>query len=267
MTAFPPCALIDLDLSDGWLTVWFNSPENRNALNATLITEFMAVLAAVKTNRTIRGITLRGRGGNFCSGGDVKAFRAGPSRTAPHAELVALNRAAGDMFDRLLSMPQVVIACVEGAAIAGGLGLMCCADIIIVTQDAKFALTETMIGIVPAQIAPIVVARTGLPVARRLMLTGIQFSGAETPEWNLSDIVVATAADFDSEIDRIKDGVMRCAPGAIGVTKEILLATPHMTREEQKDFAAHKFADCILSREGKEGLASFFDKRKPNWNP
>lgn len=262
----PKTTKIITEIDKGWLTLWFNSPDNRNALSETLTAEFTAVLKAVKNERSIRGITLRGKGGIFCSGGDLKSFSSGQTGGAAKAHFKTMNRSAGDMFDLLMSMPQLVIAYVEGAAIAGGLGLMCCADIIIVTEDAKFALTETMIGIAPAQIAPIIVGRVGLPTARRLMLTGARFTGKDTPNYNLSDYVVSGADDFAKLEAEIKKGVMKCAPAANGITKEILLATPHLDREGQKDFAAQKFAECITSEEGREGIASFIEKRKPNWS-
>ncbi len=265
MAQLPETTKIMNELDGGWLTIWLNSPENRNALSETLTADLTNTLLAVKDDRSVRGITLRGKGGIFCAGGDLKSFNAGQSAGAAKDMFYAMNRKAGDMFDLIMSMPQVVIAYVEGAAIAGGLGLMCCADVIVVNADAKFALTETMIGIAPAQIAPIVVARAGLPKARRLMLTGARFLGAQTPDYNLSDFVVASPEEFMAVQADIKKGVIKCAPGAVGVTKEILIATPHLTREQQKDFAAEKFAQCILSEEGREGIASFLEKRKPKW--
>lgn len=265
MTNLPETTKIINELSDGWLTIWFNSPENRNALSEELTADFTKTLEAVKDDRSIRGITLRGKGGIFCAGGDLKSFYAGQSGGAAKDSFAKMNRGAGDMFDLIMAMPQVVVAYVEGAAIAGGLGLMCCADVIVVRDDAKFALTETMIGIAPAQIAPIVVARAGLPNARLIMLTGARFTGAETPKYNLSDFVVEANEAFDELEAGLKKGVMKCAPGAVGITKEILIATPHLSREQQKDFAAEKFAHCIMSDEGREGIASFVEKRKPSW--
>ena len=267
MPNIPATTKVLTEFSDGWLTIWFNSPENRNALSSELTEDFTRILEAVKDDRTVRGITIRGKGGIFCAGGDLKSFSAGQSGEATRADFVTMNRGAGDLFDLVMGLPQVVIAYVQGAAIAGGLGLMCCADIIIVDEDAKFSLTETMIGIAPAQITPIIVGRTGLPKARQLMLTGARFTGEATPDYNLSDYVVPNEAAFKEIEARIQKGVLKCAPGAIGVTKEILMATPHLTREGQKDFAAEKFADCIMSDEGKEGIASFIEKRKPSWAP
>ena len=264
MTELPDTEKIITELNKGWLTIWFNSPENRNALSAQLTAEFTSILETIMDDRSVRGVTIRGKGGVFCAGGDLKSFAMGQGE-ADHDHFRDMNRSAGDMFDMVLGLPQVVIAYVEGAAIAGGLGLMCCADIIIVNKDAKFSLTETMIGIAPAQIAPIVVARTGLPKARQLMLTGARFNGEATPDYNLSDYVVDNEEEFQKVETGIRKGVLKCAPGAIGMTKEILMATPHLDREAQKDFAAERFARAILSDEGKEGIASFIQKRKPKW--
>lgn len=253
------------ELDGGWLDIWFNSPENRNALGAQLSEEFTQVLHAVRDDRSVRGITLRGKGGIFCAGGDLKSFGSAQGAAASHADIAKMNRDGGEMFALLQSMPQVVIACVEGAAIAGGLGLMCCADIAIVTKDAKFALTETMLGIVPAQIVPIVTARIGVPAARRLMLTAARFTGDDAKDIGLCDYVADDESGFDPIISEIKAGVMKCAPGAIGITKDILLKSPHLAHEEMMDYAAQGFASALLSDEGKEGITSFIEKRKPSW--
>jgi len=196
----------------------------------------------------------------------LKSFSAGQSGGGnAHASFKKMNYDAGELFDLVMGLPQVVVAYVQGAAIAGGLGLMCCADVIIVEKTAKFSLTETMIGIAPAQIAPIVVSRTGLPIARRIMLTGARFLGEDTQDYNLSDYVVDDEAGYDAVLKTLKTGIYKCAPGAVGMTKEILMATAHLDREGQKQFAAGKFADAITSDEGKEGIASFMEKRKPSW--
>jgi len=166
MTHLPDVDLLDLELDNGWLTLWFNSETNRNALSDQMVA-------------------------------DLKGFSSAITNGASHEEVMELNKSAGYLFAKVNSMPQVVLAYVEGAAIAGGLGLMCCADVITVTDGAKFSLTETMLGIAPAQIAPIVVARIGLPAARRLMLTAARFAGTEALEVGLADYVVQDASEFE----------------------------------------------------------------------
>lgn len=267
MTSLPETTSLLLEQDDGWLTIWFNTPENRNALSQELTAELRAVLGAVRDDRTIRGITLRGKGGVFCAGGDLKGFRANYQGGEQSADDVAASsRAGGEMFDQINEMPQVVVILVEGAAMAGGLGMVCTADVVAVTRDAKFAMTETTLGIPPAQIAPFVVQRLGLSTARRLMLTAARFDGAEAGRLGLADWVVDDAAGLDTVEAEVKAQVRRCAPGANAVTKDIVLATRHLDRNAMLDHAARGFAGCMLSDEGREGVASFLEKRRPSWN-
>ena len=266
MTNLPKTENILLEQDAGWLTIWFNRPDNRNALSKELTTELKEVLNAVRDKKNIRGITLRGKGGVFCAGGDLKGFKnnyQGGSQTVE--DIAAASRQGGQMFDLINELPQVVLILVEGAAIAGGLGMVCCADAVAVTKDARFAMTETAIGIPPAQIAPFVAQRLGLRIARRLMVTASRFDGEEAHRLGLADFVVDDAAGLDQIEADMKKQVRRCAPGATAVTKAIVLATRHLNREQQLDFAAKGFAECMLSDEGREGVASFIEKRKPIW--
>ncbi len=266
MTNLPKTENILLEQEAGWLTIWFNRPDNRNALSKELTTELKEVLNAVRDKKNIRGITLRGKGGVFCAGGDLKGFKnnyQGGSQTVE--DIAAASRQGGQMFDLINELPQVVLILVEGAAIAGGLGMVCCADAVAVTKDARFAMTETAIGIPPAQIAPFVAQRLGLRIARRLMVTASRFDGEEAHRLGLADFVVDDAAGLDQIEADMKKQVRRCAPGANAVTKAIVLATRHLNREQQLDFAAKGFAECMLSDEGREGVASFIEKRKPIW--
>ena len=265
MHNLPDTTKIQTELQSSWLTIWLDSPKNKNAIGDEMIADLMAVMDAVRDDRTIRGITLRGKNGLFCSGGDLKSFNAMQAPGVGHAEVAKMNRGIGDVFIALNEMPQVVICLVEGAAIAGGLGMMCCGDVIIGTEDAKFSLTETMLGIPPAQIAPFVVARVGLPTARRIMLTGARFTGIDAHKYGLLD---ETAVDVDGleEIEaKIKRGVLRCGPGAIAATKHLILSSRDKSGTKMMDHAADVFAECMLSDEGKEGISSFVEKRKPDW--
>ncbi len=253
-------ATTDLQISDQWATLWLDRPDVRNAMNDQMIDEMMAAYDRVEADLDIRGLTLRGRNGVFCAGGDLKAFTAYQER--PHADVAAFNRRIGTMLDRFNQLSVTTVVLVEGAAIAGGLGLMCAADVIATTPDAKFSLTETMIGIPPAQIAPFVVARAGLSTARRIMLTGARFDGTEAVRIGLSDYLTDDLNAIEADI---RKGVLRCAPGAIAATKALILDSAGLSRDEALDRAADSFATCLLSDEGREGVASFLEKRKPKW--
>ncbi len=265
MTELPDAKNLILDFDKGWLTIWLNTPENRNALSEETVGELTAALNAVRNDRTVRGVTLRGKGGVFCAGGDLKGFMKSLAGDLTHDEAAAMNRKGGELFALINTMPQVVIALVEGAAIAGGLGMVCCADVVVVTKDAKFSLTETQLGIAPAQIAPYVVHRLGLTTARRLMLTGARFEGEEATRYGLADFVADDAAGLDAIEAGIKKSVTRCAPGANATTKELVLAATHLEPEPMRKLAADRFATCLLSDEGREGIKAFVEKRKPYW--
>jgi len=181
------------------------------------------------------------------------------------AEIASVSRQAGELFWLLAEMPQVVLVLVEGAAMAGGFGIVCTGDIVATTGDAKFALTETTLGIAPAQITPFVVQRLGLRVARRLMLTAARFDGVEAGRLGLADYVLEDAAALDRTEDDVREQVKRCAPGANAVTKRLVLAAQSRSKDEILDMAGDAFADCLLGDEGREGIESFLGKRKPRW--
>ncbi len=265
MTTLPKNERIDLELDAGWLAIWFNTPENRNALSDELAAELRAALEAVRDDRNVRGVTLRGRGGVFCAGGDLKSFQAALTGGLTRDAASTMNKAGGELFRLVNELPQVVVVLVEGAAIAGGLGLACCADIVAATRDAKFALTETRLGIAPAQIAPHVIRRVGETAARRLMLTGARFDGAEAARLGVADHVADDANGLDAIEADIRKAVMQCAPGANAATKQLVIDAKHLSPDQLIDRAAGIFADCITSDEGREGIASFVEKRKPKW--
>ena len=254
-----------LERDDSVLKIWFNRPEAKNALSAEMTEELDTVLDAVRDDRSIRTIVLRGAGGVFCAGGDIKGFKSGMQATDA-GEVAASNRSFGDLMMKLNEQPQVVIILVEGAAIGGGLGLACVADVTLVTADARFRLSETSLGIPPAQIAPFVAERVGLTQARRLMLTGARFKGEEAVALGIAHGVAEDNSDLEAQCETILGHIKACAPCANAVTKTILFESLRRPRAEALDFAAEGFAQCMLSPEGLEGVAAFVEKRSASWN-
>jgi isohexenylglutaconyl-CoA hydratase len=251
------------------LSVTLNRPEARNALSREMVAELSAVAEFLEKDREIGAVVLRGAGGVFCAGGDIKGFKASfeapkPKRGKPDP-IAANNRRFGKFLIRFNSLPQTVVAAVEGAAIAGGLGLMSVADVVIAMADAKFALTETSLGIPPAQIAPFVAARIGVPKARFLALTGARFGAREAAAFGLVDIVCDDAAAFEAALKKILVEIGRCAPGANAATKRLLLASLTTPREKLLDRAAKDFAACLRGEEGREGVSAFLEKRSTRW--
>jgi len=266
MPAYPDPKDLLLERQDDWLTIWLNRPDVRNALSNPMLEELLRTLDAIAEDPGLRGLTFRGSGGTFCAGGDLKGFRAMfHGEAGSHAAVAATSRLVGDLFRRIEAMPQVVVMLVEGAAMAGGFGMVCAGDVVAVTRDAKFALTETTIGIPAAQIAPLVVRRMGLKTARRLMLTAARFDGSEAEALGLADFVAEDAAGLAAIEADIRRGVRRCGRTANAVTKEIVLATTRLEGQEMIDFAAEGFARCMITDEAREGIGAFLEKRKPSW--
>lgn len=266
MSQLPATTDLILDRQGSVLTVWFNRPQAKNALSAEMVDELSAVLDAVRDDRSLRTLVLRGKGGVFCAGGDIKGFKSGLQGGTPDEEEVARgNRSFGDLMIKLNEQPQVVIILVEGGAIGGGLGLACVGDVTIVTRDARFRLSETSLGIPPAQIAPFVTERVGLTQARRLMLTGARFKGEEAVQLGIGHILAEDADDLQVKCTEVLEQIALCAPGANAVTKGIVFETTRRSRADALDFASRGFASCMLSDEGIEGVTAFVEKRKPSW--
>ena len=266
MTSLPSVSAVEPELQNGWLTIWFNQPDSRNALSAELVGDMISVLRAVRDDRAVRGITLRGRGGVFCAGGDLKAFNKGQTGGQTKDDVVNSSKHGAEMFDLVNAMPQVTIALIEGAAMAGGFGIACCADVVICDASARFAMTETRIGLSPAQISPFVIQKLGFATARRLMLTAARFDGTEAHALGFADFLGDNIDALEAHEMQIRKQVLACAPGAIADTKSLILSQGEMNREEVVQAAAENFARRMLSDEAREGIASFLEKRKPAWH-
>lgn len=265
MTQLPQTSdKVRLELDRGVLRVWLNDPETRNALSDELLGGVEAALDAVREDRSVRAIVLRGSQGVFCAGGNIKGFRG--SQEQPNREQIAAgNRTYGDFLLKMNAAPQVTVMAVEGGAIGGGLGLACVGDVTITTADTRFAMTETSLGIPPAQIALFVRERIGLTQCRRLMLAGARFRGEEAARLGIAHYCEADTAGLEERVEQVLLEITRCAPGANAVTKNILLQAGRLSPEETLDMASLGFADCMIGGEASEGVAAFLEKRKPSW--
>lgn len=263
MSALPDCETLLLNLEAGVLHITLNRPDNRNAMSLAMVDELRAVLAAVHGDPSVRAIVLRGAGGHFCAGGDIKDMA---SATASGADAYrTLNRAFGSLLEQAQHTPQVLIAVLEGAVLGGGLGLACVCDIAIARQDARFGLPETSLGILPAQIAPFVVGRIGLTQTRRLALTAARFDGSEAERLGLVHFSEPDDAALEARLQQVLSQVRQCAPQANAATKALLLASENAALGPLLDSAAEQFAAAVTGAEGVEGTLAFVQKRPPRW--
>ncbi|WP_263144371.1 enoyl-CoA hydratase-related protein [Pseudomonas sp. RIT-PI-AD] len=259
----PTCATLLLERHAGVLRITLNRPGQRNAMNRAMLEELRAVLAAVRADRGVRALVLSGADGHFCAGGDIQDMAA--ARAADAQARAESNRAFGRLLEDVQGLPQVVIAVLQGAVLGGGLGLACVADVAIARRDARFGLPETTLGVLPAQIAPFVVARIGLTQARRLALTGARFEGAEALRLGLVHHCEEDDPALQRRLQDTLNQVRQCAPDANARTKALLLAATLQPTGALLDEAARHFAEAVGGAEGAEGTLAFVQKRPPAW--
>jgi len=255
MSNLPDTHVLRLERRGTALFATIDDPATRNAMSDRLVGDFETVLGAIAGDRSIGAIVVMGKAGTFCAGADLKN---------PGDDVRAANIRGGELFARINSQPQAVIAVVDGPAFGGGFGLACCADIVLAGPNARFALAETGIGLIPAQIAPYVVARIGVAATRRLALTGERLNAQAALNVGLVDQALADEGALDDALDAVLASISRCAPGANVVTKRLLLSLGGVGDGFRAD-AAQLFADCLQGEEGREGLAAFAGKRPPSW--
>ena len=252
-----------LEFKNNWITIWFNRPEKRNSLSEILIKEIAVTLDFVEKNSSIRGLIFRGKGNVFCAGADLKWMQhIASEKNNARDKALKMSIKFGDIFTKISKIPKITISVVEGYCMAGAVGIASATDFLISTSDAKYALTETKIGLTPAQIAPYILKKVGFNLGKKLMLLGDVIDGNKAFLIGMVDYVVKDRKDLDNEVLKIMKKVEKCSPNAIAVTKNLL----NLNYNIDTHHAAKLFSECIVHEEGREGFQSFFEKRKPFWN-
>lgn len=261
----PEFTTLLFELDRDWVTLWLNRPDARNALSSDLTTDLESALDYISETPSIRGVTIRGKGDVFCSGGDLKGFKSHFQSDVSLDDIAVSSGTMGRIFIKMRNLPQVIVMIAHGAALAGGLGLVCAGDIVIATEDVRMGLTETSIGVVPAQIGRYIVERIGEFNARRLMLTGRRFDGLQGVSLGLVDFAVSNVSAAEAQESELRSQVRRCAPLANAATKRLLEQNKVLSASEMVAYAGRVFAESVSGDEGREGVASFLEKRKPRW--
>jgi len=245
---------------DLWLTL--NRPEVGNALDPTVIEGMGAALTRAARDDAVRAIVITGAGKHFSAGADLNYMKSMRGASAADNEADAL-RTQG-LFAAVAASPKPVVARVQGAARGGGVGLLAAADVVVAADTATFVFTEVRLGIVPAIIAPFVVARTGTALARRLFLTGESFAAADAAAFGLVDHVTSPDA-LDAAVERVTGEIRRGGPQALAEVKRLLADVALAAPAEVAALTAKRIAALRASEEGQEGMAAFLEKRPPRW--
>ena len=249
----------------GVTTLLLNRPESRNAMSLAMVDELLVALSLAENDGVSRIVVLRGAGGNFCSGGDLKDMAA--ARSGGVDGIAQVNRRFGELCAAVAASPLAVLAVLEGAVMGGGFGLACVADVAICDTSANFRLPETSLGLVPAQIAPYLVERLGYSQAKRLAVTGGRIGGVSAEKIGLVHECFTDIAALNAGLDQAVSEILACAPQALAATKQLVARARLNSPVSLLDDAAKVFALAATSAEGAEGVMAFVQKRKPNWAP
>ncbi len=242
--------------------VTLNLPDKRNVLSAQMIGELTEMAGSLGAETETRAIVLAGAGKVFCAGGDLAWMKA-----QIEADRATRMREAGklaQMLNALNTMPTPLIGRIHGGAFGGGVGLACVCDVAIADEAAKFGLTETRLGLIPATIGPYVIARMGEGNARRVFMSARVFGADEAASLG----IVARAVPFSDLDAAVEDEVapyLSAAPGAVGAAKALARALGPRIDTDVIDDSIRRLADTWEGDEATEGIAAFFAKANAPW--
>ena len=244
-------------------SVFLNRPEVRNAFNETTIVELGSVFAELSEDQNLRAIVLGGHGKAFCAGADLGWMRAMADFTWEQNRADA--QALADMLWLVYKCPVPVVGRIHGDCYAGGVGLASVCDVLLAAEGVNFCLSEARLGLLPATISPYVIRAMGEQAARRYFVTAERFAAAQALALGLVHEVCAPEA-LDTRLNEIVATLVANGPMATRACKKLVQEvagqplTPALRAE-----TARRIAGIRASSEGREGVRSFLDKRKPAW--
>lgn len=254
-----------LDITGHVATVRLNRPEVRNAFNSALIRELAQMFHDLGLRTDVRCIVLAAEGGAFCAGGDLNWMRsmADYTREQNMADATLLS----GMLQAIYTCPKPTIAAIHGDVFAGGMGLVAACDMAVTVDTANFCLSEVKLGLIPATISPYVIRAMGARAAHRYFLTAERFNAAEAHRIGFVHEVVAADALAD-RVATLAQTLVTAGPEALKACKRLLHdVAGHEIEPALLALTVKGIADIRASDEGKEGVSSFLQKRKPNWLP
>ncbi|KPK10925.1 MAG: hypothetical protein AMJ56_07010 [Anaerolineae bacterium SG8_19] len=244
------------------LTISLNRPNNHNVLNGQLITELTSAFHGIRLESRARIVILTGKDRSFCAGADLSAVNSIQSQS--YEQIKSAGQAIFDLMMAVANCPLPVICRVNGAAIGGGVGLVSCCDIAVAVERAKFGFSEVHLGLVPAVISPFVIAKIGVARARELFLTGERFDAGIAKDIGLVHHVVAEE-ELDNKVSERVQQLLQGAPGAQSDVKKLINGILYKPIIEMGEITSDLFARRWNSKEGKEGISAYLEKRKPDW--
>ena len=252
---------IEID-ARGVALVTLNRPEKHNALTPDVIAGLTKAAATLGADPAVRVVVLTGAGKSFCAGGDLAWMQK--AMAADHDTRLVEARKLATMLQALNTMPKPLIGRIQGQAYGGGLGMASVCDVAIGVTGARFGLTETKLGVIPATIAPYIIARMTEAKARRVFMSSRIFDADEAVALNLLAQVVAPE-DLDAAVEVEVASYLKCAPGAVADAKALARALGPVIDGAVIDLTVKALVDRWEGEEIREGIAAFFEKRTARW--
>jgi len=255
--------MLKVEIQGGVARVTLDRPEVRNAFDDALIAALTKTFLDVGSDKAVRALVLAGNGPAFCAGADLNWMKrmAGYS----YDENLADAQALATMLATLERMPKPTIARVHGPVFAGGTGLVAACDIAVGTPEAKFCFSEAKLGLSPATISPYVMRAIGERMARRYFLTAEVFDAQEAYRIGMLSLLVQ-GKDLDSTIQELLKHLLAGGPESHAKIKDLIRTVTHRPIDDALGLeTAKRIAEIRVSAEGKEGIASFLEKRKASW--
>ena len=255
--------MLKLEKKAGIARVTLDRPEVRNAFDEVLIRKLSEAFHDLAKDSAVRVVVLAGSGTAFCAGADLNWMK----RMAQYGHDQNLDdaRALAEMLAALDRLPQPTIARVHGPAFAGGTGLVAACDIAVGAPAATFCFSEAKLGLSPATISPYVIRAIGARAAQRYFLSAEMFEAEEALRIGLLSLLVP-AEELDATVDGLLGHLLAGGPQAHARIKDLIRAVSGRAIDHDLIVdTARRIADIRVSPEGKEGIASFLEKRKPGW--
>lgn len=255
---------LQIERADDIATVRLNRPDKHNAFDEHLIAELTRAFGDLAGDSAARVVVLAANGPSFSAGADLDWMKR--MSAMDRAENESDSRLLADLMAAVHCCPKPAVCLVQGAAFGGGVGLVACCDIAIASIKANFCLSEVRLGLIPAVISPYVAAAIGPRACQRYFLTAEKFDALTAERLGLVHRVVEPDA-LEAARDEVVGHLLKGGPTALSAAKDLIQRVSHAPIDEalRRD-TARRIADARASDEGKEGIAAFLEKRKPNWS-
>ncbi|MES1977155.1 MAG: enoyl-CoA hydratase/isomerase family protein [Pseudomonadota bacterium] len=254
---------LQINVTGAVATVTLDRPDVRNAFNEEVILEVTAAFKDLGARDDVRCIVLAANGIAFCAGADLNWMRSMADYTREQ-NLADAGRLA-EMMRTVYECPKPTIARIQGDVYAGGTGLAAACDIAVAVDTAGFCLSEVKLGLLPSTISPYVIRAMGARAAHRYFLTAERFTAAEALRIGFVHEVVA-ADQLDGKVAELAQALVNAGPAAVKACKKLVQdVAGYDITPELIVMTVESIADVRVSPEGREGLQSFLNKRKPNW--